>query len=366
MGNLSNRLPDCDESCYQRRYEAYIKISKKDFGLNLTEEGIINITFVSISGVSGLALFIVGMFIWRHPKFTSSHYKLIYQACLFESMMLCSSLTHFMQQYEQHLDLFMITKGLPRLIGGASIADVTTSWDHFDAWLNIELVYNILYNVGQILALYLNSVLIFDIYFTLRNPFKPYQQRYSLYKYFGVVLFLCFTWIIILSFNNIITPPQKRLLQVSTGSFMSVITIMGFILILLKINTQGTSKDLKKLVITRHGAYFAVYMLFLAYNYSDYYSDSIPLKFSTIQTMENYFLISGIGLAYVRIREPYVWIEFKKVLCCGKSTDHKKAKFTQESLDNFLKSACNTEYASFSLVGIIQSTKNSHKSTLKL
>ena len=74
---------------------------------------------------------------------------------------------------------------------------------------------------------------------------------------------------------------------------------------------------------------------------------------------------AGVVLAGIRLSEPYVWVEFRKYLIClKKSKSHNK--FSVESLDTFIKSACNAEYVYFSLAGLITSTLDSNKAVIKL
>ena len=66
----------------------------------------------------------------------------------------------------------------------------------------------------------------------------------------------------------------------------------------------------------------------------------------------------GFPMALIRISEPYVWEEFKKVMqpifCCQKQQTEiwKQPKFSNESLYSFVTSAMNVEYVCVILVGI--------------
>ena len=95
-----------------------------------------------------------------------------------------------------------------------------------------------LYNGSILMSLLLNSFLISDIYFTLRNPFSNSQSR------FGVYRFCCCTMLIIMvivtfigadtdDFNN-----QSRVIasQVLTVCFF-VPTLVSFVLISIRIST---------------------------------------------------------------------------------------------------------------------------------
>jgi len=94
------------------------------------------------------------------------------------------------------------------------------------------------------------------------------------------------------------------------------------ILTILRINTQATSKELKKLVMKRHQAYFFVYLLFLAYFYSDdWVNAALKTKHakSILYSFQDFLLIGGFFQATIRLSEPFVWINFKESMCCFKN-----------------------------------------------
>ena len=67
-------------------------------------------------------------------------------------------------------------------------------------------------------------------------------------------------------------------------SFMAI-TVICFVLILIRINTQGTSQDLKKLVRNRHIMYFIFYMTFM----------TIPLLFIENNLLNLPQIFSGVA-----------------------------------------------------------------------
>ena len=64
--------------------------------------------------------------------------------------------------------------------------------------------------------------------------------------------------------------------------------------------------------------------------------------------------------------EPYVWLEFRKLCCCCLKKPQKQDVYAEESLDSFIKSACNSEYASFSLAGVMASIRNGNQTFFAL
>ena len=76
------------------------------------------------------------------------------------------------------------------------------------------------------------------------------------------------------------------------------------------------------------------------------------------------YCCSGLQ-AIIRLSEPYVWAEFRKLIIWLKKPKGGE-KFSEESLDSFIKSASNAEYVSLSLAGVITSILNGGKEFLKL
>ena len=120
---------------------------------------------------------------------------------------------------------------------------------------------------------------------------------------------------------------------------------------------KRTSPELKKLVLKRHMLYFAFYLLFMISNninelVMDHHTKVVPHLYT--DAVRNIF---GLPLALIRISEPYVWAEFKKmnrpIFCCRKAKSKlSQPKFSNESLYSFMTSAMNMEYVCVILIGI--------------
>ena len=157
---------------------------------------------------------------------------------------------------------------------------------------------------------------------------------------------------VILNCLGYVTYERYGLIQAITTLILSIFTGFGLCLTFSRINTQSTSKDLKQIISRRHMWFYIVYLFFIAYALLEYTVGFFTqiTNVTTFLLFRDFLLVTGIPLAIIRISEPYVWVEFKRALCCRKSiTD----QFSEESLDTFIKSACKSEYATISLVGIL-------------
>ena len=127
---------------------------------------------------------------WRHPKFQTTHYKLISSSCLAEACMLFCITSHSILKYEWPYYLWTYYLGIFDLIQGNPISSSTT-FRNLRIFQHLTIIiYYFLINIGAILTFYMNSLFICDIYLTLRNPFTSYERRYLAYKWGGIMLVL--------------------------------------------------------------------------------------------------------------------------------------------------------------------------------
>ena len=117
---------------------------------------------------------------------------MMYQACLAEALMQFALAFQCLEGYEWIYSWPAVVYAIPALLTGSSLHDITTptpqqKWNIFALVVVSNLVQ---FAVGLMLAVYLNSILLIDILLTLRNPFKPYEQRYQLFTYGSVILAL--------------------------------------------------------------------------------------------------------------------------------------------------------------------------------
>ena len=128
-----------------------------------------------------------------------------------------------------------------------------------------------------------------------------------------------------------------------------VIPFVPTILVVKRLNNQGTSSKIRKRVRNQHMVYFICFyieIMILLYRIGFQPKDKYILDLTQFLVC-----IDGILLAIVRINEPYVYQQMKKALC-RKSKSSKKVKYSDNSMLSFLNSAMNIELVYFILVGI--------------
>ena len=93
---------------------------------------------------------------------------------------------------------------------------------------------------------------------------------------------------------------------------LMIVTVIPVVLIAKRLCMKGTSKDLKKKVLTRHITYFVLYMIVLMtiyvdlYNLNDYFIKYLSdIGFNIVNFI--FFEFIGVAIAYVRISEPIVY-----------------------------------------------------------
>lgn len=153
--------------------------------------------------------------------------------------------------------------------------------------------------------------------------------------------------------------------------------IIGFslipcILLALRLRANGTSNELRTLILQRYMLYICIYLIFstntfyMVFDFRPVLKRTVPYKL--IQLANS---IVGIPMAYVRLHEPYVWQIVKKELnnllkrCFKRKTksDYEeepdktepltpKIKYSSASLDSFINSAMNIEFVYLILIGI--------------
>lgn len=178
-----------------------------------------------------------------------------------------------------------------------------------------------MYFVGSMLTLYYNSILIFDIFLTLHNPFKPYHTRENMYIWMAIFVALYQGTFVILNSLGYMTYGTYGYIQAVTTIIFSGFTGIGLCLTFSRINTQSTSGELKRIVSKRHMLFYIVYMFFIAYALLEYTSQFFTYTFDirSFLVIRDCLLVTGIPLAIIRITEPFVWIEFKRMVCCNRN-----------------------------------------------
>lgn len=194
----------------------------------------------------------------------------------------------------------------------------------------------------------LNSIIYFDLYFSLKYPFYERGKRQKYYFLVIIIYHFAFIGISILTSDHY---------QLKWEFFMFIcclyaFTLIPIILVAVRINNPGTSRDLRKYMCRRHivsafillltmiNASRSLFFWMLADNYDDALFEVSVIPLHSL----------GILLAIMHITEPHVWQKLKSQMC--KSKQGKKVKFSEKSLDTFLNSAMNVEYVYIILNGI--------------
>ena len=158
------------------------------------------------------------------------------------------------------------------------------------------------------MSLYLNSVLFIDLYLSIKNPFISRSSRIKFYQFGCIVICLGQIYITI---KNPLTLYINDAMDRAVNYFsyvMSVMTILPFFLVMIRLLKKGTSEKLKRLVIKRHAIYFLAYFVYLF--------DVSGMGISETIIYANFI---GFFLALLRLFEPYVWKIFiynVKLFCC--------------------------------------------------
>ena len=107
---------------------------------------------------------------------------------------------------------------------------------------------------------YLNSVLIFDLYLSITNPFVPRENRLKFYYVVPVLTILTY---IVLSVSNGVHGNATRQFVFWYPAVFELVTFVCGCVVIYLLCQKRTSNELKKLVLKRHMLYFAFYLLFM-------------------------------------------------------------------------------------------------------
>ena len=117
-----------------------------------------------------------------------------------------------------------------------------------------------------------NSLIFLDLYFTLRNPFYPRAKRVSVY-YIFLAFVVVFTILNIAILNlyganeiKLLDDEASPNLQVDIFHYpltfvLSAMTIISYILVMIRLMKKGTSYKLRKTVVRRYTFLFALYLI---------------------------------------------------------------------------------------------------------
>ena len=220
----------------------------------------------------------VGLFILLNKKFKKHPYPLIGLALLFES-------TYFFARYA---NLFVCNTGMylffaynydfaQDILTGSKLFQ--TSLEFKQESLTILLSsWKFITFTSMYVQITANSIIFYDLYLTLNNPFYPRYKRVKWY-FFG---FFVLNFTIIASFSNnfINNGSSIKLYDFANNSYfinilkiytliLTLLTLIPVIMVTHRLNKKGTSQDLKTKVLYRHVIYFILYLMMLTHIYYD-------------------------------------------------------------------------------------------------
>lgn len=190
--------------------------------------------------------------------------------------------------------------------------------------------WKVLFYVGTLLQIGLNSMIYIDLWLTLRNPFYPRRKRN---KYYNTAIFAILTYITVILVSNQRTKGTTLDLYdfknddeffvfgyKSFFVFLLLLVFLPMIRIIVILCRKGTSKDLRYKVLKYQIVYFWLYIITLIsashdlWDYDVYdlanMKDDGSLDWVT-DILDTIFNSVGIFMAFNRLFEPYIWREFE-------------------------------------------------------
>ena len=99
-------------------------------------------------------------------------------------------------------------------------------------------------------------LILIDLYLTLKNPFYPRESR-KIWQYLTLII-LTFSWIITYSIFK--EKLGKRFVWIIIGT--NIILFIPVLQVFLNLCRNGTSKDLRKLVVKHQTIYYSILLWF--------------------------------------------------------------------------------------------------------
>jgi len=180
----------------------------------------------------------------------------------------------------------------------------------------------------------INCFLYIDLLLILVNPFYPMDRRAKYYYFLSA--FLClgslvYSVYIMTMYRNTDVELSVELLRLQSAYFILVLfPIMFFALlfIIYRLCRRGSSPNIRRTIIRRYVLYFAIFMpQFLFYFCLCMCKDFYLQKTAHYLNMVVY--ISGIFIAFARLKEPYVW-QFVRFRLRGKPSKLSKSQRTTD------------------------------------
>ena len=102
-----------------------------------------------------------------------------------------------------------------------------------------------------------------DLYWTIQDPFKPTRFRTRYYALAILVVLLLQAVIMnnFWTFESVFQLDKGSLLLCSTLVSLIAASLYSSVLLYIRLNKKGTSRELKRLVMKRNYLYFLIFML---------------------------------------------------------------------------------------------------------
>ena len=133
----------------------------------------------------------------------------------------------------------------------------------------MRLTHSITFTYASTLNNLINSLLFMDLFLTIRNPFYQRSKRIPLYCIFIFIVEAILTGLIIMTINDVDIvygriPEQMEAMEkltLTTNFYLMIFPIVSTMLVVYRLMTNGTSKDLKQKICKRHLMYFVFFFI---------------------------------------------------------------------------------------------------------
>lgn len=284
----------------------------------------------ALSIVSGISIMFVGAFLLLNRNFGKHPYPLLAWTCIIQSFYYFSKYVIitdcFFDKYtalSKTLGLFSalyehgFVQGIELILGSSYTwirnypEEYITSvrWAFFAFW---HFQYD-----SNIMDVAMNTLIFLDLYWTIQDPFQPTRFR-TRYYLVGLLLLLCIQMIIMnyfWTFQSVFVLDRGSLMLAGVLFTLILASIYSSVLLYIRLNKKGTSRELKRKVLKRNYVYFSIFMLsalcaVVTQSGSNFNADAILYPQIDDHIEKKWVIASyslGVPLAMTRLSEPFVW-----------------------------------------------------------
>lgn len=113
----------------------------------------------------------------------------------------------------------------------------------------------------------INSVIFFDLYLVIKNPFVNRGSRmkwYVLYIGISITVEIYLEYLLNPSIADQITNQKIDKQGIIMFSYFGLVSFPAFVNVIRRLSMKSTSRDLKMKILRRHILYFIIYAFFIA------------------------------------------------------------------------------------------------------